>query len=388
MSDLNAVAGSIRNVAEFRELCISHATRTKVSPAPNGEPDWHVSQKRLENKKSDYFNVGLYVASPSQTIYLLEQRESAVVLLLLAKVEDRSFALIQPRSEPGLIGLVNLTTTIQSTPNNFRREHGGRATPFVDVVADPSRFGEVIYDGFQFDWGDYYLRKTKRFLVVELPSLVEAPSGFIWTDLSLLAELMREDHLVSTDLRCCFNHVFADRGRSHCPAPAVNFDVARPALVETDFSTSAADSRGAKIGYYQCSTLTREVTEWTQPLVIPPAGFDAHLHFMYRQGQRFFAVTQATQAGLLGTRLWFPAGLEGGTIIDEALNCAEGGRFWRTPVHVSLREVSPEYSDSTSENVNWINEDQLSRLISKPLQTSLELRLAWSLILSRRICPT
>lgn len=62
---------------------------------------------------------------------------------------------------------------------------------------------------------------------------------------------------------------------------------------------------------------------------------------------------------------------------------AEGGRFWRYRIDMRLVEVGcPD--DQTVEGsrgvAQWMPEAELAALVAQPLQTSLELRMAWSLV--------
>jgi hypothetical protein len=91
---------------------------------------------------------------------------------------------------------------------------------------------------------------------------------------------------------------------------------------------------------------------------------------------RRFGVEKRTQPGLLGRRLWFPATVPGSTTRSVATS-AEGGRFWRFLIEVDLQRV-PSPSGRASGNVEWLTETEVADLVAAPLQTSLELRMAWS----------
>jgi oxidase EvaA len=292
--------------------------------------------------------------------------------------------LLSLRTEPGLIGLTNLSTTIQSTPSNYLRRHGGKATPFIEIASEPSRHGKFLYDGKHHDWGNYYLNKTKRFLVIHVGNPPDAPSGYCWVELEVARSLLAEDNLITNDLRVCLplvlNHQTAVPGRLFENAPTN--DVTH--LGESDFLPNAVDSRGTKVSFYRTETQTREVASWIQPLLVPREAMKLELSFCEENGSRLFAIKRGTRPGLLGCHLWFPAEVKGGHVAQRVLTSAEGGRFWKFQIQITLRHVeSRSAAIPSQESLTWVTEVELAALVAQPLQTSLELRMAWSLVISR-----
>lgn len=372
-SDLTAIE-------QLRNLCVSHSTLTSVETADSGG-DWASIGGELVNTRSDFFRIGLYQSADDEFRYLITQNGGALIVLLLAERDGQRYALLQLRSEPGTIGLTSLTATIQSTPNNFRREHGGKATPFLDIVADPTGFGEIIYDGYQFDWGDFYFQKIKRFLVLDLRETMEAPPGFIWVTLNVLSGLMQHDWMVSADLRACFTHV---SGPGHPALEAgleEGFAELRPRSLPLAPGALNTDSHGVGVRFFRCRSSTREVNEWTQPLLCPSQEKSIRLVYRDEGGQRSYAVSHRTQLGLLNKRLWFPAEQVSGRVSStEVMTSAEGGRFWRWPIRLTLCAASDSDRLDPGSDFQWMSREQLINVMSRSLQTSLELRLAWSLV--------
>ena len=65
-------------------------------------------------------------------LVLLYQPQSAFNGLLIAAIGAELHVLLQARVEPGNIGVAQYGPTVQSTPANYLRVHGGRATPYLD----------------------------------------------------------------------------------------------------------------------------------------------------------------------------------------------------------------------------------------------------------------
>jgi oxidase EvaA len=108
--------------------------RSSVIRVDHCPAEWKINHNKLRHSHTDYFNIGYYQERDNPPCYLMEQRESALVLLLISRVDGRKSALLNLRYEPGLIGGVNLTATIQSTPSNYQQKHGGKPTPFVNMA--------------------------------------------------------------------------------------------------------------------------------------------------------------------------------------------------------------------------------------------------------------
>jgi hypothetical protein len=375
----------VRDIAILRQACQDHAARSTVALTGDGGQEWIFDGGRLRHAKADYFSIGLYDAGGGERLIMMEQRETALVMLLTSTIGDVPAVLLNLRTEPGLIGLTNLSTTIQSTPSNYLRKHGGKPTPFIEIAADPLAFGEVIYDGAHHDWGNHYVAKTKRFLVVWLHEAVAAPPGFLWVEQATARRLLLEDNLVTNDLRVSLPLLPKRHGSHRDDGPTADDPSDAPAgLRAGELTPGASDSRGTTVAFFRTQTETREVSSWIQPLLVPAEPLEIELTFTEREGTRFFAIERRTQPGLLGTRLWFPAPAAGGRVIRRVSTSAEGGRFWRFEIVIRLRRSdTPEHMpEDARERTRWIAAAELARLVGEPLQTSLELRMAWSLALA------
>jgi len=378
-------------ITKLREFCAKHSIGTVVTPVIDGGPEWVVQKDQLRNVRADYFSIGLYTQENGDLRWLIEQKETALVMLLMASLDGRDAVLLSFRTEPGLIGLTNLSTTIQSTPSNYFRKHGGKSTPFIEIAADPASYGTVMYDGEHHDWGDFYLEKTKRFLIVQLKSPIEAPRGFYWVSFETAQALLLADYLLTSDLRVSIPLLRTARQIKGATAAATVPSDIRPALQKSAYSPGTVDGRGATVSFFNTQTETREISSWIQPLLVPGNRLEIRLPFMRTGSGRYFAIEKRTQTGLSGRELWFPARMESGRIVRTVSSSAEGGRFWQFRNDITLIEVDcPRNSAGAPLPVNggtWMTEKELSSLVALPLQTSLELRMAWSLVYGGGLAP-
>lgn len=69
-------------IEQLRKECSLHSAGTIVLPADQGLPDWQISNGRLFNTKVDYFSIGLYYEEEGRPHLMMEQTETALVMLL------------------------------------------------------------------------------------------------------------------------------------------------------------------------------------------------------------------------------------------------------------------------------------------------------------------
>ncbi|MFM7261795.1 MAG: NDP-hexose 2,3-dehydratase family protein [bacterium] len=370
------------SIDDLRSLCSDHSLEAIVTRVEDGRPDWSIEDGLLRNARTNFFSIGLYEQVNADPIILMEQTETALVMLLVAPVDGRDAVLLNLRTEPGLIGRTNLTGTIQSTPSNYLRKHGGKGTPFVEIAADPTAYGTVVHDSMHHDWGEYYLRKTKRFLIVRLSTPIVAPDAFRWIPVETAAALLLEDNLVTGDLRVLLPFLRPGSARVRVPSDGTANSHDGSLLRRLEFLPGLPDCRGLTVAFFRTETGTREVRSWVQPLLVPRDPMKIRLTFCRTPSGPKYAVELRTQPGLLGEQLWFPTEIRGGRVVRRVQTSAEGGRFWRHKVEIELREV--EGNDASraerASEARWMSGDDIDALVRQSLQTSLELRMAWSLV--------
>ena len=356
-------------------------TRTNGPAAP-----WIFDAGELRNEKADFFRVAGFRTPSGVEEILFEQRETALVGLLVSRETDHLRVLVNARAEPGLHGSAQFSTTIQSTPSNYERRHGGAATPFVDEILNPPVGGVVIHDSLQYDWAQYYHAKTKRFRIVEVPQELPASEPLLWVDLRDLRTLLAEDYLVTGDLRVAASYLehhlapTADAvGDAHGTlATAELTKVPIESLSRWDVGPDGImDRDGVRdIVWVLTRSESREVSQWLQPLMELSAPVELRLAGRKGESEWEFAIARGTTIGLDGVDLWFPAELDQVTRDLATISLsAEGGRFFQLAVHASVVEV-PHRDDGA----RWVTRQELEALAATPCATSIELRLLLSLV--------
>ena len=138
----------------------------------------------------------------SWTQIIVDQAEQGVLGLLAKKINGIIHVLIQAKMEPGNIGFIQISPTVQSTKSNYTRVHGGKKTKFIEYFLNRTP-GMTIFNQLRSEQGSRYYRKRNQNIVVLLEENHEIPldENFFWLTLGQLRELHKIPNLVHLDCR-------------------------------------------------------------------------------------------------------------------------------------------------------------------------------------------
>jgi oxidase EvaA len=138
------------------------------------------------------------VASWDQPIYT--QLEGGILALLTREsaVNGIEF-LLHAKAEPGNIGVIQLSPTIQSTWSNIRRAHAGKRPPMVEVLTAEAGV-RIVYRAEHNEEGGRFWRKSNENIIAFLDDerVIETDvTMFYWASLSQIKELALMDNVLS-----------------------------------------------------------------------------------------------------------------------------------------------------------------------------------------------
>lgn len=142
-------------------------------------------------------------ACPDTWQPLINQPETGTQGYVVRKFDDGYELLVQARTEPGNVGLVQIGPTIQATYSNYTAVHQGKRQPFLELFHHPDQYdARVLVDTVQPELGSKFLKKWNRNIIIESPGLADFNDPmFTWVSLKTLTRLMRVNHLVNNDAR-------------------------------------------------------------------------------------------------------------------------------------------------------------------------------------------
>jgi len=393
------------SLADLRAISARLGAEQQVAFAsmpPNG---WRFDDDGvLRHEQSDYFDIVGVVSRDGTRNILLRQPETALVGLVVTRVGGVRHALLTAKCEPGLHGGCQFSTTVQATPSNYLRRHGGAPTPHLDLVLNPLVTHVTLHDSIQFDWGQYYLGKTKRFVIIEIDSPVDAIAPAVWVPEPVLVELLTADFAVTTDLRAILPILLAhDQGVALDDASASRIDIDRArqlrvsALEHCDLREvsgwdAATNEASVMVRSIDVASPSREVGDWQQPLLDVAAPLASRLPIMpvgiSPDGEVRFGIHARTALGLREVALWYPADEFASSspeaTVSSVRTSAEGARFLHHEVTLELAFAAEGASRATEVDavpglVQWVTLPELVALCVRDECTSVELRLALSL---------
>lgn len=157
----------------------------------------------LQHASGRFFSVeGLQVRGGSEpwTQPVINQPEIGILGLLVKEFNGVLHCLMQAKMEPGNVNTLQLSPTVQATRSNYTQVHKGTGTRYLEYFALP-RHGEVLVDVLQSEQGAWFWRKRNRNIVVLVTGDVPVHEDYHWLSLDQIRSLTRIDNLVNMDAR-------------------------------------------------------------------------------------------------------------------------------------------------------------------------------------------
>jgi dTDP-4-dehydro-6-deoxy-alpha-D-glucopyranose 2,3-dehydratase len=380
------------------------------------QAEWKIEHGLLAHKSKGYFCVtGIRDSALDKESLILFQPQSALTGILIAIVDSQIFVLLQARVEPGNTGVVQYGPTVQSTPANFLRLHGGGHTRYLDFLYGANKNVLSFCSGNHLDLGKLYYQKTKWLNYALVDNLVEAVGAFVWVPLKVLAEASKEDYLLNTDLRsllACYdwdmrekseassgwkmsdalNYFLIHRNSNQCHDRFVGIDKSESfTITSNEIYTRELD--GLEVGMYEVKTRHREVHSWFQPLLgARTRGLGLLLCRAISEGAGYeYLITVKREIGVAGhfsvspsvliypNEDVIPAVSQQGQTLYEFIQSDEGGRFIQ---HEYLfRVAAVDKNIPIAENQFWVSSIELKRILSLSNVANIQLRNVCSVLI-------
>jgi oxidase EvaA len=348
-------------------------------------------------------------AVPTWDQPIIDQPEAAILGILAKEFDGVLHFLMQAKMEPGNCNLVQLSPTVQATPSNLTRVHGGSAVKYAEYFVELDRV-RVLADVLQSEHGAWFFRKANRNLIVETDEDVPLLDDFRWLTLGEIGELLRHDNVINMDSRTvlgCAPAAAADVPSRAAVRGLVSWLTeirARGTLRATpvpltgtagwrrdDMSIRHVSGRYFSIVATTIRAASREVGSWSQPL-LEPHGLGVNAFLMCERGGVPHVLVQAKpECGLQhGVELAptvqaipenypdgrprfldevlaaDPARIRFGTVLSE-----EGGRF----LNAVSRYLVVETGDfAAPPGFRWVTRGELSALVEHSNYVNVQAR--------------
>ncbi|WP_017609336.1 NDP-hexose 2,3-dehydratase family protein [Nocardiopsis xinjiangensis] len=394
----------------------------------------------LQHSSGRFFSVeGLQVrggASPwSQPV--INQSEIGVLGILVKEINGVLHCLMQAKMEPGNVNMLQLSPTVQATRSNYTKVHRGTSTRYLEYFVGPQR-GQVLVDVLQSEQGAWFWCKRNRNIVVLVTEDVPLHEDYHWLSLEQVRSLARTDNLINMDARTvlsCMPFALPEE------AEAVDSDPFRRALVRSyhyrgegpesrplhtvgdilswfieaksgcDWSArlvplknvtgwrhtqdEITDDQHFRIIGVEVESVTREVQQWSQPLLQPYGQGRALFLARPINGILHLLVQAHEEPGLLDQVEMAPTvhllpGADESVTLDPFVRDAlasdsvtvhydqvlseEGGRFHQALTRYQIMEVGDDVPTDVPPNYCWMTVRQLFDLLRHGHYLNIEAR--------------
>ncbi len=131
---------------------------------------------------------------------IIDQPEIGILGIITKVFDGVRYFLMQAKMEPGNIGMVQLSPTVQATKSNYTQVHKGNLPKYLEYFLDRSK-SKVLIDHLQTEHGRRFLRKRNRNIIVEVEEDIPIYEDFKWLTLGELKKLIEKDNFVNVDSR-------------------------------------------------------------------------------------------------------------------------------------------------------------------------------------------
>ncbi|WP_207631589.1 MULTISPECIES: NDP-hexose 2,3-dehydratase family protein [unclassified Actinopolyspora] len=169
---------------------------------------WERSAERISHEDHLFFDViGVDVRATSREVASWSQPMIApighgIIAFLAKRIREQLHLLVAARTEPGTGDVVEMSSTVNCTPENYRRGAEDQYPLFLREVLDapPER---VLVDVVHSEEGGRFYHAENRYLVVEVAEEfpLEVPEDFVWMTVDQLTSFVRYGNHVNVGAR-------------------------------------------------------------------------------------------------------------------------------------------------------------------------------------------
>ena len=151
-------------------------------------------------KVSNTFN--REVGKEGWTQPMIAKNPGGILGILMKKINGVPHYLLQAKAEPGNIGKLQLSPTLQATTSNLLKAHGGKQPLFAEYFNE-SNNPKIIYAKWQSEDGGRFYLKSNYNMIVEVNEDEELviPDYFIWVTLFQIKQLLKIENFVGPHIR-------------------------------------------------------------------------------------------------------------------------------------------------------------------------------------------
>jgi oxidase EvaA len=133
---------------------------------------------------------------------MIAKNPGGILGILMKRINGIPHYLLQAKAEPGNIGKLQLSPTLQATTSNLLKAHGGIKPLFAEYFDDPENT-KIIYAKWQSEDGGRFHLKSNYNMIVEVnqDENFEIPDNYVWVTLFQIKQLLKIENFVGPHIR-------------------------------------------------------------------------------------------------------------------------------------------------------------------------------------------
>ena len=133
---------------------------------------------------------------------MIAKNPGGILGIIMKRINGIPHYLLQAKAEPGNIGKLQLSPTLQATTSNLLKAHGGSKPLFAEYF-DEENNPNIIYAKWQSEDGGRFHLKSNYNMIVEVNEDEELtiPDSFIWVTLFQIKQLLKIENFVGPHVR-------------------------------------------------------------------------------------------------------------------------------------------------------------------------------------------
>ena len=133
---------------------------------------------------------------------MIANNPGGILGLLMKKFNGIPHYLVQAKAEPGNIGKLQLSPTLQATTSNLLKAHGGTQPLFAKYFDEGENLNTVYAKWQSEDGGRFHLKSNYNMIVeVNEDEELTIPDYFIWVTLFQIKQLLKIENFVGPHIR-------------------------------------------------------------------------------------------------------------------------------------------------------------------------------------------
>ncbi|MDC1068555.1 NDP-hexose 2,3-dehydratase family protein [Candidatus Kapabacteria bacterium] len=372
------------------------------------QDEWQIKDDTISHKTGGFFHlIGLQLKDKQKL--MLYQPQGAFNGLIFTVKKGQVFLLIQARIEPGNSGIGQFGPTIQSTPANYLRLHGGKQTPYLDYFMGLKPNSKLVFNSTQLDLGERYYQKTKILSYVFVEDELHLHQGMCWVSLNTIQECLFTDNFLNTDLKSMLgifdwdsllkpdtktNDTHIELKIPYYKSDCNSKFIGLSELIDWDITNHGIEAQNPKedisAKLFRVKTLTREKMEWYQPLITFSKKGRFILCYKIIENEYYFLLKYGSEFGIPGQFVFQPSfnfyAEDDDFLIDPSWNLIhniiqseEGGRFYKNENDYQIFEIINDLE--LKQDQSWFSTKQFKRILLTSNLCSIQLRCIASLVL-------